>query len=115
VTGVVDALGLIRPVGTLVGRPRRRERRDAPVPLATMDDDARLAALTEALGVTAPDAAEQAAVLDLTRVIAHSSERRFGPLAVYALALAMDPAGAPDQRTDQLRAAIDVIESAPPV
>ena len=79
-----------------------------------MDSDAGLQAVTDALGVTLPTAAEQEAVLDLTRVVAHRSERRFGPLAVYALALALaeeDPS--PEARVVRLRAAIDDIESRP--
>lgn len=79
-----------------------------------MDDDAGLRAISEALGVALPHGAEQEAVLDLTRVVAHSSERHFGPLAAYALALAMSSDATPQQRLDRLRVAIDAIESQPP-
>lgn len=78
-----------------------------------MDDDAGLRAVTDALGVALPTAAEQTAVLDLTRVVAHSGERRFGPLAVYALALTLGDTATPDDRLARLLAAIDIVEQRP--
>lgn len=79
-----------------------------------MDDDPAFTALNQALGVALPHGEEQEAVLDLTRVVAHSSERHHGPLAVYALALAISHDATPKQRVDRLRAAIEAIESRPP-
>ncbi|CAN5200941.1 hypothetical protein BH23ACT9_BH23ACT9_00650 [soil metagenome] len=73
-------------------------------------DEAFLRDLSELLGTPEPSAAEREAVLDLTRVVAHSSERRFGPLTVYALALAMDGASAPQDRAERLQSAIRTIE-----
>ena len=78
-----------------------------------MDDDG-LQSITDALGVGLPDPEEQAAVLDLTRVIAHSSERRFGPLTIYALALSLDPSTTAADRVALLRQAIDDVEDRPP-
>lgn len=36
------------------------------------------------------------ALLDLTRVVAHSEERRFGPLVAYLTGVALAPAGLDD-------------------
>ena len=79
-----------------------------------MDDDAGLRAIGEALGVSLPHGPEEEAVLDLTRVVAHSSERPYGPLAAYAVGLAMSHDATPEQRLERLRTAIDAIESRPP-
>ncbi|HUG86530.1 MAG TPA: DUF6457 domain-containing protein [Euzebya sp.] len=79
-----------------------------------MDEDTGLRAISEALGVALPHDAERDAVLDLTRVVAHSSQRHFGPLAAYGLALAMSHDATPQQRLDRLRTAIAAIESRPP-
>jgi hypothetical protein len=61
-------------------------------------------------GGTAPlGDAEAEAVLDLTRVVAHTSERRYAPLTAYALALTMAAEAAPEQRTARVRALIDTV------
>jgi hypothetical protein len=78
-----------------------------------MDDDAGLRAVIDALGAALPSAAEQEAVLDLTRVVAHGSQRRFGPISVYALALALDPSSPSADRVAVLRRAIDAFEPGP--
>jgi len=41
-----------------------------------------------AVGVTEPPEKESEAVLDLTRAVAHSVERKAGPIVLYALGLA---------------------------
>jgi hypothetical protein len=76
-------------------------------------DDELMADLARLLGTIAPGPDERAAVLDLTRVVAHGVQRRFGPVAAYALGLAV-PAGAdPEARTAALRAAIARLEGPP--
>ena len=74
------------------------------------DDEDVLRQLTGLLGAPALDAAEQEAVLDLTRVVAHTSERRLAPLTAYALALALGDVTDPAERTRRVRAAIDAVE-----
>lgn len=74
-------------------------------------DENFLAEIAELLGTPRPTAAERTAVLDLTRIVAHSTERRFGPLAVYALALSLDPATEPAERSARLHAAIAAVEA----
>jgi hypothetical protein len=80
-------------------------------------DDAVLAELSELLGLPLLSEEEQEAVLDLTRVVAHGVQRRFGPLTAYALGLAMslraDEDGSdPADRTLRVRRAIEVLTTA---
>lgn len=74
-------------------------------------DEEFLAQMSDLLGTPLLSSQERAAVLDLTRVIAHSTERRFGPLAVYALGLSMTAATSPHDRLERVQQAIVVIES----
>lgn len=53
---------------------------------------------------------EAAAVLDLARVVAHTQERRFAPLAAYAIGLALGAADDPAQRAARVREAIAAAE-----
>lgn len=63
------------------------------------EDDAALeayfAALADRVGTPPLGADEAAAVLDLTRVVAHTSERRYAPLVAYAVGLAAGQSAAP--------------------
>jgi hypothetical protein len=78
-----------------------------------MDDDARLEAFFADLAArtgTAPVTAEEAAeLLDLARVVAHTVERKYAPLATYAAGLALDPDLPPDERTARIRAVKDAV------
>jgi hypothetical protein len=69
-----------------------------------------LRAITDRLGAPPLDAAEQAAVLDLTREVAYATERRFAPLTAYALGLALAGVEDPAARTRRVRAAIQALE-----
>ena len=61
--------------------------------MAADEDDAALedwfAALAERTGTPKLGADEAATVLDLTRVVAHTSERRYAPLAAYVVGIAL--------------------------
>ena len=75
-----------------------------PVPLAR--------ALGGALGETllrAWRAEEAAAVLDLTRVVAHTSERRFAPLVAYAVGLTAGRSPDPPARVARVREVLAVV------
>lgn len=74
-------------------------------------DDTTMAGLAGLLGIPDLDDAERTAVLDLTRVVAHTVQRRFGPLAAYAVGLAADEATEPAERLAVLRRAVDLLES----
>ncbi len=76
-----------------------------------ISDDEVLADLADLLAVPLLSAAEQDAVLDLTRVVAHGIERRFGPLAAYALGLAMSTRTDPEHRATRVRDAIERMQS----
>lgn len=79
--------------------------------MADLELHAFLAGLAERLGTPVPGDDEVAAVLQLTRVVAHGTERRFGPVAVYVLGLAAGAAGDGDaERRDRLAAALAAIE-----
>lgn len=67
------------------------------------DFEGFLADLTAEAGIPTLDAGEAAAVLDLTRVVAHQVERRLAPLTAYALGLALDPSLPPAARAQQAR------------
>jgi hypothetical protein len=53
---------------------------------------------------------ESDAVLDLTKVVAHTSERFYAPLAAYAAGLAIGAATAPAERAERVRELIDVVQ-----
>ncbi|CAN5670244.1 hypothetical protein BH24ACT15_BH24ACT15_20760 [soil metagenome] len=74
-------------------------------------DEEFLGHMAALLGTPSLSSQERATVLDLTRVIAHSTERRFGPLTVYALGLSMAASMPPQDRAERLQRAIDAIES----
>jgi hypothetical protein len=51
---------------------------------------------------------EAAAVLDLTKVVAHTAERYYAPLVAYAAGLAIGAGTDPAERATRVRALIDV-------
>ncbi|MGH8909155.1 MAG: DUF6457 domain-containing protein [Egibacteraceae bacterium] len=55
------------------------------------------------------DAQEIDAVLDLTKVVAHTAERYYAPLAAYAAGLAIGAGADPAERAARVRALIDVV------
>ena len=74
------------------------------------DDEAffsKLAELTTAEPVSEP---EIDAVLDFTRVVAHTQERRYAPVASYALGLALGTAD-PTERVEAIRRAIAAVQA----
>ncbi len=73
-------------------------------------DEDRLAELCERLGLPHLSAEEVTAVLDLTRVVAHGVERRFGPLTAYALGLAMSTRTDAPERAARVRRAAEQVE-----
>lgn len=72
-----------------------------------MDDDARLERFFTDLAAeagTAPvTAAEAEELLDLARVVAHTVERKYAPLATYAAGLALDADLDPGDRATRIR------------
>jgi hypothetical protein len=52
---------------------------------------------------------EAKAVLDLTKVVAHTSERFYAPIAAYAAGLAIGAAADPAARAARVRDLIDVV------
>lgn len=77
-----------------------------------MDDDLErfFAALAVRAGTPAIGSEEAGAVLDLTRIVAHGSERRYAPVAAYAAGLAMAEGAAPDERTARVRAVVAAVQ-----
>lgn len=61
--------------------------------------------LSALLGTPTMGEDERTAILELTRVVAHSSERRFAPLTAYALALTMSPQADTATRARQVQEA----------
>ena len=61
-------------------------------------------------GTPAPSAAEQAAILDLARVAAHSSERIAAPISAYLVGLAYAARQA-DERAAALQALVANLEA----
>lgn len=59
------------------------------------DLEAFFARLAARAGTATVTAAEAEAILDLARVVAHATERRYAPVAAYALGLAMGAAEPP--------------------
>lgn len=67
------------------------------------------ARLADAAGTVPITPAEADAVLDLARVVAHGTERRYAPLTAYAVGLALGPDVDPVGREARVRAVIDVV------
>lgn len=68
-------------------------------------------------GIEAWDRVETDLVLDLARLVAHGTERRFAPLTSYALGVAVgrqlgDAAGGAAARQDALRAMVVALQDA---
>ena len=76
-----------------------------------MSDDAFFAQLASLLGTPEITAEERTAVLDLTRVVAHGSERRYAPLTAWALALTLSSDDSAADRTARVRSAIGALEA----
>lgn len=75
-----------------------------------MADEEFFTTLAERFGTPVPDVEERRLVLDLTRVVAHSAERRFAPLTAWALALTLDEAD-PAARIARLREVLAALEA----
>ena len=73
------------------------------------DDEAFFSKLAEATAAEPVSASEIDAVLDFTRVVAHTQERRFAPVASYALGLALG-ASDPAERVEIIRRAINAVQ-----
>ena len=74
------------------------------------DDEAFLSSLAEHAGAGNVSAPEIDAVLDFARVVAHTQERRYAPVASYALGLALGTAG-PAARVEAIRRAITAVRA----
>jgi hypothetical protein len=74
------------------------------------DDEAFFSKLAEATAAEPVSAAEIDAVLDFTRVVAHTQERRYAPVASYALGLALGAAD-PSERVEAIRRAIAAVQA----
>ena len=64
--------------------------------------------LAAAGGTPALAPEETGAVLDLAKVVAHTAERYYAPLAAYAAGLAIGAETEPAERAERVRALIDV-------
>lgn len=73
------------------------------------DDEAFFSTLAELTSAQPVSAAEIDAVLDFTRVVAHTQERRYAPVASYALGLALGAAD-PAERVEAIRHAISAVQ-----
>lgn len=71
--------------------------------MADRELEAYFARLGAEAGTPALSDAEADEVLDLTRVVAHTVERRYAPLAAYAAGLAIGTATDPAQRATRVR------------
>lgn len=74
------------------------------------DDEAFFSKLADATDADRVSAAEIDAVLDFTRVVAHTQERRYAPVASYALGLALGAAD-PAERVEAIRRAITTVQA----
>jgi hypothetical protein len=74
------------------------------------EDEAFFSKLAEATAAEPVSAAEIDAVLDFTRVVAHTQERRYAPVASYALGLALGAAD-PAERVEAIRRAITAMQA----
>ncbi len=75
------------------------------------DLEAYFARLATDGGTPTLDPQETDAVLDLTKVVAHTSQRYYAPLAAYAAGLAIGAAVDPAERAARVRALIDVVRT----
>ncbi len=75
------------------------------------DLDAYFAKLAATGGTPPLSPEETEAVLDLTKVVAHTSERYYAPLAAYAAGLAIGAAPEPAARAARVRELIDVVRT----
>lgn len=74
------------------------------------DDEAFFAKLADLAGTESVSAPEIDAVLDFSRVVAHTQERRYAPVASYALGLAVAHAD-PSARVEAIRRAISAVQA----
>lgn len=73
-----------------------------------LEDDFR--ELASEVGTAPLTEAEAAELLDLARVVAHSTQRKYAPLATYAMGLALGTAGTAAERAAAIRAAREAVE-----
>lgn len=66
--------------------------------------DNTLHVLASALGVEPLTAAQQTLLLDCTRDVAHTTQRRFAPLAAYLAGVAVGRSGGPEALPDAVAA-----------
>jgi hypothetical protein len=74
------------------------------------DDEEFLSRLADVAGAQHVSASEIDAVLDFARVVAHTQERRYAPVASYALGLALGAAD-PAARVEAIRRAITAVRA----
>jgi hypothetical protein len=74
------------------------------------DDEVFFSRLADLAGTADVSALEIEAVLDFARVVAHTQERRYAPVASYALGLALGAAG-PVARVEAIRRAIAAVQA----
>lgn len=77
------------------------------------DDEAFMSRLAALAGTGSVSASEIDAVLDFARVVAHTQERRYAPVASYALGLALGSTD-PVARVEAVRRAITAVQAMPP-
>ena len=75
-----------------------------------MADEDYFTTLAERFGTPVPAAEARRLVLDLTRVVAHTAERRLAPLTAYALALTLGEADSAG-RVARLREVLATLEA----
>jgi hypothetical protein len=75
-----------------------------------VDDEVFFARLVDRAGTAAISAPEIKAVLDFARVVAHTQERRYAPVASYALGLSVGTAD-PVARVEAIRRAIAAVQA----
>lgn len=75
------------------------------------DDDRFFSQLSELLGTPEMGEGEREAVLDLTRLVAHSSQRRYAPLTAYALGLSISGQHHSGDRMASVRQAIAQLQA----
>jgi hypothetical protein len=73
------------------------------------DDEAFLSRLADLAGAGSVSEPEIDAVLDFARVVAHTQERRYAPVASYALGLALGTAD-PAERVEAIRRAVTAVQ-----
>jgi hypothetical protein len=75
-----------------------------------VDDEAFFSRLADLAGTAHVSPPEIKAVLDFARVIAHTQERRYAPVASYALGLTLTTAD-PVARVEAIRRAIAAVQA----